>query len=770
MRFFRFHLTCLLLLGWLVPGLAQRPNIGIGQFRLHLPYHQGIAVEEAGDQVYCATADGFFSYDKEYSSLKTLSRLDGFSDTRVQTLRYDSLTSTLLIAYQNTNLDLVRGGKIININDIFRKPMTGAKTIYHIGFRDRLAYLSASFGLVVLDLVKLEIKETYSNLGPEGQSLPVFASTTLNDSLYIATSNGVMAARLSHPNLLDFRNWRTFSSSQGLPAPAPGQEIRTLARFQNHVYAGVDRVGIYRLSGGSWALTGLQGPGQETYQIRTSRNHLLVVGSNSGLRLVLPGAAVQPLSHPLLRQPRDGFRSKDGSVWVADFTNGLVQVKAGEARSLHPNGPIHRNTFRLYADGHSVLALGGGYDDSYEQRNSSVGFYEFKNGEWKSYNSGLFPNPAQFPPIQDVVGAVRNPLDEKLYLASYGYGLIQWNGPGSYSVYNESNSPLISSLPTQPQYVRLPGIAADREGNIWVTNRNQQVNRPGLHVLRANGTWQSFTFPEFREGSNLERMLIDDNGYKWMIVSRSSSSPGILVFDDKSGQHRHLNQASGDLPTSFVYSLAKDFNGEIWVGTGDGVAVFPTPSTLFTNDFRPAFKPLIEGRPLLTGQTVRAIAVDGGNRKWIGTESGVWLVNPYGDELIQHFTTKNSPLPSDQITDIAIEQQSGEVFIGTDAGLVSYRSGASVTQGTPDCATVFPNPVRPGFSGLVGISGLPNNASVKITDVTGLLVYETKAEGGTASWNVSDYRGRRVKPGVYLVFSTLPDGSQSCMSKVAVIK
>lgn len=771
MNFIRLHLLCLLLLGLLLPGLAQGPNIGIGQFRLHLPYHQGIAVAEAGDQVYCATADGFFSFDKEYNSLKTLSRIDGFSDNRVQTLRYDSLTSSLLIAYQNTNLDLVRDGRIININDIFRKPMTGAKRIYHISFRDKLAYLSASFGLVVLDLVKLEIKETYSNLGPKGTPLEVFASTTLNDSLYIATSKGVMAARLSHPNLLDFQNWRTFSSAQGLPDPAPGQEIRTIASFQNKVYAGANQVGIFRLSGQSWALTGLQGPGVETYQLRSSRNRLLVA-SSSGLSLMLPGSTVQPLSHPLIREPRDGFRSKDGSVWVADLINGLVRVTGNEAVSLYPNGPIHRNTFKLYADGHSVLAMGGGYDDSYEQSNSPIGFYEFKDGAWKSYNPALFPNPAQFPYLHDLVGAVRNPANEKLYLASYGYGLLQWNGPGSYTLYNETNSPLISSIPGDQRFVRIAGIAADLEGNIWVTNRNQQVNRPGLHVLRPDGTWQSFTIPGFREGSNLERMLIDDNGYKWIIVSRPASSPGVLVFDDATGQHRYLSEASasGGLPSSFVYSLAKDHNGEIWVGTGDGVAVFPTPYQVFTNDFRSAFKPLIEGRPLLNGQTVRAIAVDGGNRKWIGTENGVWLVSPFGDEVIRHFNTKNSPLPSDQITDIAIDHLSGEVFIGTDAGLVSYRSGATITQGAPDCATVFPNPVRPGYSGLVGISGVPNNAMVKITDVAGLLVYETKAEGGTASWNVSDYHGRRVKPGVYLVFSTLPDGSQSCISKVAVIK
>lgn len=767
----RLNLIWSFLLGLPPLSVAQQNNIGLGQFRLHLPYYQAIAVEEAEEKVYCATEDGFFFFDKEFNSLKTLSRLDGFSELNVQTLRYDSLTSTLLIVYQNTNIDLVRDGRIININDVLRKPMTGVKTIYHVHFRDKLAYLSASFGLVVLDLVKLEVKDTYSNLGPDGQAVQIYASTTLNDSLYVASSGGVMGARLSNPNLLDFRSWRSFTPADGLPAAASGATIQTIASFRNSVYAGVNRNGVFRFNGNSWEQTPVQHPGQDYFELRSSRGQL-VIASSTALSLLSPQGTVQSLTHPLLSQPRDGFQSKDGTYWLADYAHGLVRHSSSETQNYIPNGPFHRYVFRLYADEGSVLAFGGGYDNSYEQHNYQIGFYEFQNGEWKNYNPVLFPDPAQYPIVEDLVGAVRNPVNHKLYLASYGYGLIQWNTPGDFTLYNETNSPLISAIRGDQRFVRVPGIAADPEGNIWMTNRNQFANTPGLHVLRPDQTWQSYIIPEFPEASNLERMLIDDNGYKWMIVSRSSSAPGILVFDEKTGQRRYLNAnpTSGGLPSSVVYSLAKDDQGDIWVGTSEGVAVFAATNQIFTPDFQPAFTPIIDNRPLLSGQIVRAIAVDGGNRKWVGTETGLWLFNSFGDEVIHHFTTKNSPLPADRITDVAINHQTGEVFIGTEGGLVSYRAGATVTKATPDCATVFPNPVRPGFTGLVGISGLPNNALVKITDAAGILVYETNAEGGTATWNVRDYNGRRVQSGVYLVFSTLPDGSQSCLSKVAVLK
>jgi hypothetical protein len=216
--------------------------------------------------------------------------------------------------------------------------------------------------------------------------------------------------------------------------------------------------------------------------------------------------------------------------------------------------------------------------------------------------------------------------------------------------------------------------------------------------------------------------------------------------------------------------MAKDLNGDIWVGTANGVGVYYNPGFLFESQPYEAHLPIIDRRPLLSGQTVRSIAVDGANRKWMGTDNGLWLFSPDGDALLHHFTARNSPLPSDKVLSVAVQHQSGEVFVVTEAGVASYRSGATITEGKPECAVIYPNPVRRDYTGLVGVSGLPNNADVRITDISGTLVYKTRATGGTLAWDARDYNGKRVKAGVYLVMSSDAEGSQTCISKIAVLE
>ncbi|MFD3001107.1 T9SS type A sorting domain-containing protein [Pontibacter toksunensis] len=762
-------LCCVTVLGLLLCGTEGygQSRVALGGWEVHVSYQQAKAVADAGDRVYVAAERGLFYFDKEFNTIETITKVDGLREQQISTIGYDATTKTLVIAYANTQVDLLRDNIIYNISDIFRKSIAGEKKLHHIFVHNKLAYLSGSFGVVVLDLQKREVRDTYSNLGPGGETVSVRSSAIHRDSIYLATNLGLLAAR-SGTNLQDFHNWSGISN--GLPTPDAATH---LAAFNNRLYAATATSGVYILSGGKWHLTEIA-PGAEINCVSASKDYL-TVATATGVYLLDQQNNVSFLAHELLEQPQQAVVA-EGSVWVADSTNGLVRlsIAGNTAAAFAPTGPYSGNSFRVYTHGGKAYVLSGGYNESYEEAGLQDGFSVYENGEWESYNQFLYPNPQQYIPARDLVAATYNPVTDKMYFGSYGNGLLEWEGPGKAKRYDSGNSTLISSSPddaTNTIFITDTGV--DAAGNVWVVNRHQLPDMPGLHVLQPDATWEAYKIPSIADGSNLELIEVDDDGQKWLsIVRRGNTSSGLVVFDEVQNRARQLRtgEGKGGLPDGAVYSIAKDLNGDIWVGTASGVGVFYNPGFVFETQPYDAHIPVIDKRPLLSGQVVRSIAVDGANRKWMATDNGLWLFSPDGDAVIHHFTTKNSPLPSDKVLSVAVEHQTGEVFVATEAGVASYRAGATVTEGEPECATVFPNPVRRDYTGLVGVSGLPNNASVRITDISGTLVYKTKSLGGTLTWDARDYNGRRVKAGVYLVMSASEDGKQTCISKIAVLE
>jgi ligand-binding sensor domain-containing protein len=284
-----------------------------------------------------------------------------------------------------------------------------------------------------------------------------------------------------------------------------------------------------------------------------------------------------------------------------------------------------------------------------------------------------------------------------------------------------------------------------------------------------NQPWQSFNFPFVAEKFPVD-ILVDENAYVWMTLNPQQGG-GIAVFDRASSRSAYLNDQSGTggLPSKSVYSMAFDRDAYVWVGTDEGVAYFFDSGEIFSSS-ADAIKPIFDNRFLLKSETITAIEVDGGNRKWMGTKNGVWLFNPTGESLVYNFTTSNSPLISNVINDIEINDETGEVFFATDKGIVSYRGDATEGSSAFTGIKIFPNPVTHAFNGTVGITGLASDAIVKITDVSGKLIWQTQANGGTATWSLLDNNGRRTSTGIYLVFAATPDGSENIVGKIAIIE
>jgi hypothetical protein len=753
LRLSSYLLCAILLLS--SPLLAQ--NIPLGTWRTHLSYQSATTLAVAGEKVYAGSPTSFFYFDQAFNNTTKLSKLNGLSETDISRVAYLPALQLVLVAYQSGNVDLLTSSgktgepdKITNLNVIKNAGITGSKNIHDIAFRGNLAYLSCDFGLVVLDLTKAEIKETYRNIGLNGAPVEVYASTFANDSLFIASSQGLMAAPLSNQiNLQDFSNWHIYTLSEGIPT----ENVKAVASRNGRVYAGVAGKGLYVYQQGNWTnLIALPDPIQT---IRVSNKQLLL-STGSRLLTINENDIATELSDNLLLSPQEATFDKAGKLWVADAKAGLISNRSGRFEKYIPSGPASNQAWKLYQYGGKIVALAGGFDENSQPLNRPSNFYIFDGTQWANFA----PLPST---VKDLTGATYQNSSQQLYLGSFGNGLITQQADLSFETV--VGSPLIFS----GNGVRVSGLATDDEENIWITNHSVPLGKPSLHVLRKDKQWESFAFTQ--AGSNYPLgILIDDNGYKWLRLDPQSTG-GLLVFDDKGKRSRYLGTASGngELPNSNVRCMARDQESQLWVGTDDGVAVFFNTFSVFSGSYS-AFTPIFDSHRLLNDEFISTIKIDGGNRKWIGTHNGLWLFNAEGSELVANFTTKNSPLLSNNITDIEIQPTTGEVFIATDQGILSYRSGATEAGPEHTQVKVFPNPVRPNFDGLVGISGLAANAIVKITDIAGRLVYQTRANGGTATWNVRDYQGRRAETGIYLIFSASDDGSETFVTKLAVVK
>ncbi|RZJ30150.1 MAG: T9SS type A sorting domain-containing protein, partial [Flavobacterium sp.] len=377
----------------------------------------------------------------------------------------------------------------------------------------------------------------------------------------------------------------------------------------------------------------------------------------------------------------------------------------------------------------------------------------------------------------DLVRVAVSPTNENtVYVMSYNSGLLKFENDALVQQYDQTNSGLESlSDPSSPGYqsVRVEQGEFDRQGNLWVTNG--LINDP-LKVLKTDGSWQSVNMENIISdffGLRIGRMAIDKNNTKWMCTNQ-----GLIGYNENAtAQFKKLTMGSdsGNLPIADVRSVAIDTRNQLWIGTRSGLAVLSSVDR-FQADGQLTANPIIivendVATPLMYEQFVTDIAVDGANNKWIGTaDSGIFMVSPDGQETIHHFTLSNSPLPSNTINDIDIDGTTGEVFIATSKGMVSFKGTATDASKDLSNVVVYPNPVRPGYLGTVKITGLLDKAHVKIADITGSLVYETITEGGTIEWDTTAFGKYKVASGVYMIFISAEDGAETKVKKVMIVR
>jgi len=715
-------------------------------WRSHTSYHQVIDIALAGNRIYAASPNGLFFVDLEENSVSRLTKSNGLSAVNIGAIGFNADQDALLIGYSNGNIDILRGNGIKNIRTVLEAPIAVNKMFGSISFNDGLAYLTGDLGIIVIDLSRDEIVESYLNIGENGQNVRISEVTFSADSIFAASAQGILSAALNaQTNRQDFNNWK-------------------------RAFLGIDFEHIEITENGLFASSGadLFSNRDNTWQYLTSTSQNIQDLEVAGGLFVLTSNQIQSLQNNQLATvhtfeqsgiAKNRFRLDQNSFWVGDSFSGLLRVTSGNETSFLPSGPAADPTWSLSKLENDLVKLAGGFNQNIaaEQRSPFISTFNFIDG----WSSRLMVN-SNGDSIGDLIGIQKiDGNGNETFMASHTQGLFKVDELQVLTIAEVSpNTSLTSNF-------RLTAFAKDNDA-LWVTNYGSALS---LHQWNfANDTWQGYTLSNSR-GRFPIGLFVAPNGNKWMPIDDNQGG-GILVFDEVTQTERYLNTngGQGGLTGSYVTSLATDDNLFLWVGTDEGICFFPNPDAVLNGQALTASVPIFENRLLLRDEFITSIAIDPANRKWFGTKNnGLWLFSETGEELVQRFTAENSPLPSNSITSIFVEEVTGEVFIGTDKGLVSFRSDATKGTLTHQNVEIYPNPVNSSFSGEIVINGLVNNAIVKITDVSGKLVKQTRANGATATWNARDVSGSRVQAGIYLVFSSNADGTETFVGKIAII-
>ncbi len=757
--------------------LAQ--NVSIGQWKDYLSYKNSVSVAEGGSIVYCATVSGLFKYNKDDNSVERLSKVNGLADVEATVLNFNKFSNKLLIAYKNSNIDIIDNGTIINLADIKRKAILGNKSINNIYFINQYAYLACGFGIVVIDMNKVEVSDTYY-IGPNGSAINVRDITSDGTYFYAATDQGIYRALQNNPNLANYSAWSLMS---GLPVGA----YNTITEFNGKIYTNYSAVltsgqnqkdTMFVYDNISWNYFG--GNGYIVNTIKAYNNQLVVVFNNTISKYDINLSLTASYTTYFFPGSGDYVNAKqavidnNGILWIADSQYGLVSHLSGNAFVYrYPDGPTSANVVAMSVkDDNLAVAPGGGGDGYY-----SDGIYFYNGTSWTN-TKGNHPSVVNLDTVFDIKNVLVDPNNSKRVYATTGsVGVIEFYEGVPVKKYNQYNSSL-QTLQNIPGYTPIwtSGLAMDEANNLWVSNSGIPSS---ISVKKTDESWQALNFsPILGNNPDLGQLLVDKTDQKWVVITRGG---GLMVYNGaatvpNASNTKKLSTAVGNgaLPSTNVFCLAEDLDGEIWVGTDKGIAVFYSPSAVFAGENFDSQQILIEQdghvQILLETELIQSIAVDDANRKWIATvNSGVFLMSADGTKQIYHFDESNSPLFSNDVKSIAINHKTGEVFFGTTKGLVSYRGTA--TEGFEFYTDVysFPNPVKHAYEGPIAIKGLVANSTLKITDISGTLVYETVSEGGQAIWYGKNFNGERVNTGVYMVFCTNEDGTKKIVTKILVV-
>ena len=722
-------------------------------------------VSQSATTIFAASENALFSKNSSTNQIKTTNTIDGLSGQTIVSLYYSPTSNKTLVGYENGLMTVINeaDGSMLNVVDIINKQLpANIKKINHFMEYNGIVYVSCDFGIVQFNLATMLFGDTYF-IGNNGAEISVSQTAVFNGFIYASTIDGIRKADIANKNLIDFNQWTQIATGSWSSIETFDTELIAINATGN----------IHKYNSGSNSFTSYLQLPQAAVDMRTSENYLLITTLNSVYIYNKQMILVRQINSSQIIETTVSFTCAttiEDKIYIGTKENGIYTTTISVSSAFEntmPSGPSRNNIFALQTTATSLWAVYGDYDLFYNPYpKDSYGISKFSEKGWLNI------------PYQQVLGAkslIRvgiNPSNEnEVYIGSYDAGMLKIENDIPSVLYNPTNSAIEAIANTNDVWIN--GLVFDKSGNLWMNN--SQVDN-AIKVLKTDGTWQSFSTQSIignPKNTTYGRMSIDKNGTKWT----GTINNGLVGFNEKGNVFKKITVGAdtGNLPNEDVRVAAVDNNNQLWIGTSKGLRVLSNVTSFLTED-KLTTKPIIIlednlAQELMYEQFITDIVVDGANNKWIGTtDSGVFLVSPNGQETKYHFTITNSPLPSNSINDIEINNITGEVFIATTKGMISFKGTATSANEDLNNVYVYPNPVRPDFEGTVKIAGLLNKATVKITDIEGNLVYETTSEGGTIEWDTTAFGKHKVASGVYMIFVSASDGIETKVKKVMIIR
>jgi len=727
---------------------------------------------KVGSKIYVAVDNGIFIYDETTNTTLKYSSVNGLSGKTVTTVFYDESTENIFIGYESGLIEIIDKQGIIHISaDIERLNITGDKQINNIFKADDKLLLATPFGIVVYNTTRLQFGDTYFI---DAGSNPVFVNQTvvLNNVIYAATTKGIYTADLNNPNLIDFNNWTQ-------PQGSLVGNFLHLSIFNNKIFTTKSNI-LYSINPITNSLEIEKTLPSAIRGIKSSETHLSVNTSSQAIVLNSDLQEIADVSNTGSFTLHTSFADAE-SIYLATNERGILKSPINDVSNLeeiHPEGPSSNKVFSISVKNNNLWVVYGGYDDAYTPLGKRFGFSHFNGENWINT-----PYSSAFP-ARDFVHVTIDPnVENKVYISSWNDGILVVENDNITTLLDNQNSGLEKLfLAGAPNFksIRINGSAFDRAGNLWVANA-WVANK--LKKMTPNGDWSSVDFSTVlsSEKSGLNELVIDKSNSIWIGTRRN----GALVYNESTNQITALTTEvnGGSLPDLNVRTIAIDNSNRIWLGTLKGLVVFSNATGVFSGSKNA--EPIIildEGiaKKLLGDQIVNTIAIDGADNKWFGSDTGGVLgTNPSGSKTLYNFNKDNSPLPSNRILKIKVDDTDGKVYIATEKGIVVFKSKVAPFGEALKSAYAYPNPSTKSneFITIDGRNGthLPKGTNVKILDAAGYLVYETNViegqelSGGKVVWNKTNLAGRKVASGIYIVLLTVNDKTEVATTKIAII-